>query len=74
MNLDHAAALGFDPDRLGHLGNVISRDIAAQRYDGAVLAVSRGGKPVLTEAFGYAHRDSERRMKIDDVFVSFSHR
>ena len=72
MNLDHAAALGFDPDRLGHLGNVISRDIAAQRYDGAVLAVSRGGKPVLTEAFGYAHRDSERRMKIDDVFVSFS--
>ncbi|TMH27439.1 MAG: beta-lactamase family protein [Betaproteobacteria bacterium] len=72
MSLDHAAALDFDPDRLGHLGNVISCDIAAQRYDGAVLAVSRGGKPVLTEAFGYAHRDSERRMKIDDVFVSFS--
>jgi len=72
MNLDQATPLGFDADRLGHLGNVINRDIGAQRYDGAVLAVSRGGKPVLTEAFGYAHRDSERRMKADDVFVSFS--
>lgn len=72
MNLDHASALGFDADRLAHLGKTIARDIDAQRYDGAVLAVSRGGKPVLNAAFGYAHRDSERRMKEDDVFVSFS--
>ncbi|HEY2926644.1 serine hydrolase domain-containing protein [Piscinibacter sp.] len=72
MNLDQATPLGFDGNRLGHLGNVINRDIDARRYDGAVLAVARGGKPVLTEAFGYAHRDSERRMKKDDVFVSFS--
>jgi CubicO group peptidase (beta-lactamase class C family) len=72
MNLDQATPLGFDANRLGHLGNVINRDIDARRYDGAVLAVARGGKPVLTEAFGYAHRDSERRMKKDDVFVSFS--
>ena len=72
MNLDHAASLGFDADRLGHLGLTIQRDIDAQRYDGAVLAVTRGGRPVLTEAFGYAHRDSERRMKKNDVFASFS--
>ena len=42
MNLDHAASLGFDADRLGHLGLTIQRDIDAQRYDGAVLAVTRG--------------------------------
>ena len=72
MNLDHAASLGFDADRLGHLGQVIQRDIAAQRYDGAVLLVARGGKTVLDEAFGWAHRDRERRLKADDVFVSFS--
>jgi len=72
MNLDNARSAGFDTGRLGHLGDVIGRDIAAQRYDGAVLALVRRGKPVLTEAFGFAHRDSERRMKKDDVFVSFS--
>ena len=72
MNLDHAASLGFDADRLGHLGRSIQRDIDAQRYDGAVLLASRGGKPVVNEAFGWAHRDGERRMKKDDVFVSFS--
>jgi CubicO group peptidase (beta-lactamase class C family) len=72
MNLDSASSLGFDADRLGHLGRTIARDIDGQRYDGAVLAIARGGKPVLTEAFGWAHRDSERRMKRDDAFVSFS--
>jgi CubicO group peptidase (beta-lactamase class C family) len=72
MNLDHAASQGFDADRLGHLGASIQRDIDAQRYDGAVLAIARGGKPVLTEAFGWAHRGSERRMKVDDVFCIFS--
>src|SRR5256885_5365719 len=72
MNLAHAHSAGFDTERLGRLGQAIVRDITAQRYDGAVLALARGGKPVLTEAFGWAHRDSERRMKIDDVFVSFS--
>lgn len=72
MNLDHAASLGFDADRLGLLGASIKRDIDAQRYDGAVLAIRRGGRPVLTEAFGWAHRDSERRMKADDVFCTFS--
>jgi len=72
MNDDHLASAGFDPDRIDRLAQTISRDIAAQHYDGAVLALARRGKPVLTEAFGHAHRDGERRMKKDDVFVSFS--
>src|SRR5207253_3040728 len=72
MKLDHASSAGFDAERLARLGQAITRDIAAQRYDGAVLALARRGKPVLTAAFGFAHRDSERRMKTDDVFLSFS--
>ena len=72
MNLAHASSLGFDADRLGQLGRAIARDIEAERYDGAVLALSRRGRPALTEAFGHAHRDSGRRMKADDVFVTFS--
>ena len=72
MNLAHASSLGFDADRLGQLGRTIHRDIEAGRYDGAVLALARGGRPALTEAFGHAHRDGARRMKVDDVFVTFS--
>lgn len=72
MNLAHASSLGFDADRLGQLGRVIARDIEAERYDGAVLALARRGRPALTEAFGHAHRDSGRRMRADDAFVSFS--
>jgi CubicO group peptidase (beta-lactamase class C family) len=72
MNLAHASSLGFDADRLGQLGRTIHRDIEAGRYDGAVLALARGGKPALSEAFGHAHRDGARRMKVDDVFVTFS--
>jgi CubicO group peptidase (beta-lactamase class C family) len=72
MNLSHASTLGFDADRLGLLGRTIARDIEADRYDGAVLALSRRGKPAWTQAFGHAHRDSQRRMKADDAFVTFS--
>lgn len=72
MNLDHVSSAGFDAGRLARVGQAITHGIAERRYDGAVLALARRGKPVLTAAFGFAHRDSERRMKTDDVFLSFS--
>ena len=72
MNLDHVSSAGFDAERLARVGQAITNDIGAQRYDGAVLALARRGKPVLIEAFGHAHRDSGRRMKPDDVFLTFS--
>jgi len=72
MNLDHASPLGFDADRLGHLGRTLSRHIADERYDGAVLHIARGGKTAFHEAFGFADRANARRMKKDDVFLSFS--
>jgi CubicO group peptidase (beta-lactamase class C family) len=72
MNMDNATTLGFDAKRLTRIGQVIDRDIAAQKYDGAVVRVARGGRPVLFEAYGYADRAGGRALKPDDVFVSFS--
>ena len=63
---------GFDPKRLARVGARIEADIAAQRYDGAALIVSRKGQPVLREIRGFADRASGRSLTGDDVFVSFS--
>ncbi|MEQ8496003.1 MAG: serine hydrolase, partial [Gammaproteobacteria bacterium] len=66
------ADLGFDPDRLTRLPARIEADIAARRYHGAALAVSRHGELVYRDVHGHADRDAARPLTFDDVFVSFS--
>ncbi|HYC55908.1 MAG TPA: serine hydrolase domain-containing protein [Candidatus Binatia bacterium] len=63
---------GFDEERLQRLRAAVRADIDAQRYDGCVLLVARGGSIGLHEAFGFAERASGRRARIDDVFFSMS--
>ena len=67
-----AASLGFDGKRLEHLVRSIEADVAAQKYDGAVLQVNRGGETALAEAIGFADRAKARALKVDDVFLTFS--
>jgi CubicO group peptidase (beta-lactamase class C family) len=67
-----ASAQGFDPERLFRLTDAIAADVEAQRIDGAVVVVARGGTVVLHEAIGFAHRESGREMQTDDVFISMS--
>jgi CubicO group peptidase (beta-lactamase class C family) len=64
--------LGFDAARLARVGARIEADIAAQRYDGAALRVTRKGLPVLNEVRGFADRAKGRKLDARDVFVSFS--
>ena len=71
-NIDKAAALGFDADRLARLDRAIEGDVKAEKYDGAVLHVARGGETVYRRALGFADRAKNRVLKADDVFVSFS--
>ena len=71
-SLDRTAALGFDAARLKHLADTVEADIAAQRYDGAVMRLARGGEEVLASAHGLADRASGRALKTDDVFLTFS--
>jgi CubicO group peptidase (beta-lactamase class C family) len=70
--LDRAAALGFDAGGLKRLRDAIDADVAAQKYDGAVIRIHRGGETVLEQAFGYAHREQKRVLAAGDVFLTFS--
>ena len=72
IKLDKAVTRGFDAQRLAHVGEAIVGDIEAQRYDGAVLRVARGGETVFDEAFGFADRAKGRSLTTGDVFLSFS--
>lgn len=67
-----ARDLGLDPVRLARVTEVIAADVAAERYDGAVVLAARHGKVALHEALGYAERASGREAKKDDVFHLFS--
>lgn len=70
--MDMLARLGVDPARLARLPARIDADIAACRYHGAALAVSRRGETLYRGVHGWADREAGRRLTLDDVFVSFS--
>jgi len=74
MPLEQASPkdLGFDPGRLAEVEEAIGRDIDQGVYDGAALAVGRRGFLALLSVQGYAHRESGRALKEDDVLVTFS--
>jgi CubicO group peptidase (beta-lactamase class C family) len=62
----------MDADRLARVGRAIAADVAAQRYDGAVVLVARHAQVVLHEAVGFAERARGRVARLDDVFNLFS--
>lgn len=62
----------FNRERLSHLQQVISEDIAAKRYYGAVIAIARGGRLGLHEAIGHADSGASRPLRLDSVFSIFS--
>ena len=59
-------------DRATALGTMVEQDVAAERYDGAVVRVARGGDTLLEAAIGFADRAKNRMLKLDDVFLTFS--
>jgi CubicO group peptidase (beta-lactamase class C family) len=72
MKTAKPADVGLDASRLGRLSSAIKDDIAAEKYDGAILVVARGGKVALHEAIGFTDRASGRVARTDDVFLIFS--
>lgn len=61
-------ACGFCPERLGRVGEMISREIEAGQIPGAVVGVMRGGELAYLEAFGKRVPDGEAAMSTDTVF------
>ena len=72
MKIANPADLGFDAGRFDRLRATIEADVTAERYDGAVVLVARGGQVALHEAIGWADRAARRRATVDDVFSVFS--
>jgi CubicO group peptidase (beta-lactamase class C family) len=70
--MDSSAKLGIDHQRLARLPARIEADIAAGRYNGAALCVSRRGVLAYRGVHGYADRANGRMLDFDDTFVSFS--
>ncbi|MDQ1178619.1 serine hydrolase [Rhodococcus sp. SORGH_AS_0301] len=63
---------GIDADRLARLPAAIHADVAAAKFDGAVVLVARHGDIVLHEAIGYADRATNRALETNSVFTTFS--
>ena len=62
----------LDPTALQRLTERLRRDIAAERYDGAVVLVAHDGRIHLDEALGYADRAQGIPLTRDRVFVTWS--
>ncbi len=71
MTMQHTTN-GLDAERLELLTARVERDVEEERYDGAVIIVARHGEIGLHEAIGFAHRESGRAARRDDVFRIFS--
>ena len=66
------ATPGIDAGRLRRIIAAIEYDVETGFYDGAQIAVGRGGELLLHEAVGYADRGASRKLGKDDILVPFS--
>lgn len=65
---DSAAALGFDPGRLGRLSQVMEGFVARKELPGLVLLVARDGRTVAHQALGSQDLGGRRPMRPDTLF------
>jgi CubicO group peptidase (beta-lactamase class C family) len=63
---------GLRKDRLAHLLEVMTEDIARGKYYGGVCCIGRHGEVGLHEAVGHAYRDRQLALRRDHVFSLFS--
>jgi CubicO group peptidase (beta-lactamase class C family) len=60
--------VGMSSERLALVGRAINREVEAGQLAGGVLAVSRRGKIVYFEAFGYRDKAARTPMTTDAIF------
>ena len=63
-----ATQLGFSGARLTRIDSAFQRAVDSGQIAGAVALVLRDGHPVYERAFGWADRESKRRMTTDAIF------
>lgn len=62
----------MDVARIGLIDALVGEDLAADRYNGLVLKVARGGEVVYEKAIGSADREGTQPLALDSVFSIFS--
>jgi CubicO group peptidase (beta-lactamase class C family) len=64
--------LGFSPERLVRIGDVLKADIEKGRIPGAVVAIARNGRMAYFEAFGMRDKAKADPMTKDAIFRIYS--
>ncbi|MGA7072871.1 serine hydrolase domain-containing protein [Bradyrhizobium sp.] len=60
--------VGMSSERLARIGEVLKADIAAGRIPGAVIAITRHGKLVALDAYGWRDKAAGVAMTTDTIF------
>ena len=66
------AELGFAPDRIQRLLDVLQDEINRHRLPGCVALIARHGKVALFESLGWQQADTQTPMTTDSVFRIYS--
>jgi Beta-lactamase len=67
-----AQKLGFSPERLARIGEVMNGEVAKGTLPGAVVLVARRGQLAYFEAFGFQDKDAGKKMTKDSIFRVYS--
>jgi CubicO group peptidase (beta-lactamase class C family) len=65
---DLPSNVGFNPERIDRIDEVINRAIANKEVPGVVALVARNGKIAYQKSFGYADMESQKPMHDDAIF------
>src|SRR3984885_6521357 len=66
------AASSFSPEKLAHVGDYLSNEIATGTIPGAVILIQQHGRPVYFKSFGMRDVESKRPMTPDSIFRLYS--
>ncbi len=60
--------VGISSEHLQHIDRIINDYLEDEKFAGAVIQMTRGGKTFYHEAFGYADIEDNRKMQKDSIF------
>ena len=64
-----AQSQGFSEEGLKRLDTFFKKEVADNRMPGAVVAVTKNGKLVIYEAYGYRNKATNTAMTTDTIFA-----
>lgn len=72
MAVKNLVTLGIDSELLARLSRRVEADIAADRFDGAAIAISRRGERNLRTVQGDADHSARGKLSLEGTIASFA--